>query len=383
MKPADGQPAQNGGSTSHYITLFVCGDVMTGRGIDQVLSRPSDPVLHEPYMKSALGYVELAERENGPISRLVPPEYIWGDALVELERAAPDLRIINLETSITVCDEFWPDKGVNYRMHPANIDCLKAAAIDYCSLANNHVLDWGYPGLLETMETLERAGIRYGGAGGTPRQAEEAATFGIAGKGRVLLLSCGLPSSGIPYEWRAGRDQPGVNLLETMESTVIRRIGTEVAKLKQPGDIVVLSLHWGGNWGYEIPVKHRDFAHLLIDEAGVDVIYGHSSHHVLGIELYRNRPILYGCGDFLNDYEGIHGYERFRGDLGLMYFLTMDPAAGTLVRLRMVPTRIKRLRVTYASREERAWLKEVLSRESRRFGAVIEMDDDGSLLLGC
>jgi poly-gamma-glutamate capsule biosynthesis protein CapA/YwtB (metallophosphatase superfamily) len=70
----------------------------------------------------------------------------------------------------------------------------------------------------------------------------------------------------------------------------------------------------------------------LINEAGVDIVHGHSSHHPKGIEVYKNRPILYGCGDFLNDYEGISGYQEYRDDLTLMYFPRMDAASGKLVR---------------------------------------------------
>src|SRR5688500_8641778 len=131
------------------VMLFLCGDVMTGRGIDQVLPHLGNPTLFEEYMKSAMGYVELAEEANGPIPKPVAFAYIWGDALAELERAKPDVRIINLETAVTRSDDAQ-DKAVNYRMHPDNIPCLTAAHIDCCALANNHVLDWGYTGLAET-----------------------------------------------------------------------------------------------------------------------------------------------------------------------------------------------------------------------------------------
>ena len=71
-------------------------------------------------------------------------------------------------------------------------------------------------------------------------------------------------------------------------------------------------------------------------EAGIHVVHGHSSHHFKGIEVYRNRPILYGCGDFLNDYEGIGGHRRFRGELALMYFPILDPATGDLLSLDLL-----------------------------------------------
>jgi poly-gamma-glutamate synthesis protein (capsule biosynthesis protein) len=145
------------------LTLFLAGDVMTGRGIDQALPHPSQPRIHEGFMTSALGYLELAERASGRIPRPVGFSYVWGDALDELARRSPDLRIVNLETSITTSDEPWP-KGINYRMHPSNAPCLRAAGLDLCVLANNHVLDWGVAGLLETLETLKGAGIACAGA---------------------------------------------------------------------------------------------------------------------------------------------------------------------------------------------------------------------------
>lgn len=128
------------------VTLFLCGDVMTGRGIDQILPHPAEPHLYEPYMRSALGYLEIAEQATGQIERPADFAYIWGDALGELERARPEARIVNLETAVTVAEDAWPDKGINYRMNPANVRCLLAAGIDCCVLANNHVLDWATAG---------------------------------------------------------------------------------------------------------------------------------------------------------------------------------------------------------------------------------------------
>ena len=144
---------------SPTVRLFLCGDVMTGRGIDQILPYSVDPHLYEPYVRDARRYVELAERANGPIPRPVDYDYIWGDALAELARFQPDLRLINLETSITTSESQWEGKAIHYRMHPANIPCLTAAGVDGCALANNHVLDWGYPGLAETRETLAAVGV--------------------------------------------------------------------------------------------------------------------------------------------------------------------------------------------------------------------------------
>jgi poly-gamma-glutamate capsule biosynthesis protein CapA/YwtB (metallophosphatase superfamily) len=90
------------------ICLFLCGDVMTGRGIDQVLPQPVHLVLYEPYVRHAREYVELAEAASGPIPRPVDFAYIWGDALEEFEHAGTDARIINLETAITTAKDAYP-----------------------------------------------------------------------------------------------------------------------------------------------------------------------------------------------------------------------------------------------------------------------------------
>ena len=366
---------------SKPIIIFMCGDVMLGRGIDQVLPHPSKPVLYERYMKNARGYVEVAEQKNGPIPSPVQFSYVWGDALEELERIGPDIRIINLETSVTKSNDYWKDKGINYRMNPKNIACLTAAKIDFCSLANNHILDWGYSGLLETLETLNKINIKSAGAGNTLAEAESPAVLEIKAKGRVLVFSYGTTTSGIPLSWAASDKKPGINILTDLSENTVIAIKEKVNEFKQKGDIIVISIHWGGNWGYQVPRAHVRFAHQLIEEAGVDVIHGHSSHHVKGIEVYKDRLIIYGCGDFINDYEGISGYEHFRDDLALMYFVSIEPATGKLLRLIMTPTQIKNFKVNRATKADAIWLKDILNREGSTLGTQVILNADNTLTL--
>lgn len=368
-------------SLHNMISLFLCGDVMTGRGIDQVMDHPSDPEIYEPYMRNAYGYVQLAEQANGPIPKPIDYSYIWGDALAVLTDIKPDLRIINLETSVTTSSDFWPGKGINYRMHPKNILCLSSAQIDCCILANNHVLDWGHAGLVETLDVIKQVKIKSVGAGKDHHQTEMPAIFEIAGKGRLLVFAYGSATSGVPDSWAATKDSPGVNLLPDLSDHTVLQIKKKVEAIKQPGDVVLFSLHWGGNWGYTIFASERRFAHELIDTAGVDVIYGHSSHHAKGIEVYRDKLILYGCGDFLNDYEGIGGYEHYRGDLSLMYFPSFDPFSGNLVRLIMMPMQIKRFQTIYAAPSDAQWIMKVLNREGEQFGTHVKLSKDGFLNL--
>ncbi|MES1999313.1 MAG: CapA family protein [Pseudomonadota bacterium] len=364
---------------SHRITLFLCGDVMTGRGIDQILPHPGKPHLFESYMRSALGYVELAEAVSGRIERPVDFSYIWGDSLDAFRRLRPDLRIVNLETAVTTCEDAWPNKGIHYRMHPANIPSLTAAGIDCCVLANNHVLDWGYQGLQETLNSLHRAGIATAGAGRDATEAAAPAVLDVPGKGRVLVFAWGMEDSGVPREWAAGPAQPGVNFLPDFTARSLEAVARQVHAAKRPGDLVVASLHWGSNWDFTVSAQQRDFAHRLIDSAGVDVVYGHSSHHVKGIEVYRDKPVLYGCGDFLNDYEGISGHEQYRGDLALMYFPTLEQ--GRLTRFAMTPTQTHRLRANAASEAGLRWLMATLNREGRQFGTQVVRLAEQDLLL--
>jgi poly-gamma-glutamate capsule biosynthesis protein CapA/YwtB (metallophosphatase superfamily) len=362
------------------LTVFLCGDVMTGRGIDQILPYPSSPTLHESYVINARDYVKLAEDVNGPIHRPVSFEYIWGDALAELEPTKVDVRIINLETSITSSHDWWPEKDINYRMNPPNIGCLTAAHIDACSLANNHVLDWGYTGLTETLETLDQAGIAHAGAGQNVTEAAAPAILEVPDKGRVLLFSFGSVTSGIPPEWAATDQRAGVNLLKDISKTTARNVANQMKQFQKPGDVMIASIHWGGNWGYEIFREQVVFAHLLVEE-GVTIVHGHSSHHVKSFEVYQDRLILYGCGNFLSDYEGITGYEMYRGELTLMYLAQVDPQDGRLVSTQLVPMQVRRLQLNHASAADARLLHLLLTRLGEPFATQVELADDKSMNL--
>jgi poly-gamma-glutamate capsule biosynthesis protein CapA/YwtB (metallophosphatase superfamily) len=378
--PTPARPPTAGPPDKNTMRLFLCGDVMTGRGIDQVLPHPCDPILYEAFAGSALDYVHLAERAHGPIPRPVTPGYIWGAALEEFDRARPDARLINLETSVTRNGQPLP-KGINYRMSPENADCLTAAGIDCCTLANNHVLDWGPAGLDDTLANLKRLGIKMAGAGHNAAEAGAPAVVDLDGKGRLLVFSFALPTSGVPLDWAATREAGGVNFLPELTRAGTARICEQIAAARRPGDVVVVSIHWGGNWGYTIPKDQQLFARTLIDHADVSIVHGHSSHHAKAIEVYRNRLILYGCGDFLNDYEGISGYEEYRGDLPLMYFADIACVSGDLLALEIVPLQIRRFQLVRPSRQDVAWIATTLDRESRGRGASVVLKRDERLAL--
>ncbi|MBB1260210.1 CapA family protein [Streptomyces alkaliterrae] len=362
------------------VTLFLGGDVMLGRGVDQILPHPGDPELRETYLRDARAYVDLAEAASGPIPRPVGFRWPWGEALPVLDDAAPDVRVVNLETAVTRDGDFAPGKAVHYRMHPDNLPCLSAVRPDVCALANNHVLDFGPRGLRETLDSLADAGLRTAGAGLDETHARRPAVVPLGADGRVLVFSFGMLSSGIPESWAATGRRGGVGLVGEPSPPAASAFAERLRQVRRPGDVVVASVHWGPNWGYGVSRAEVRFAHALVD-AGAAVVHGHSSHHPRPLEEYGGGLVLYGCGDLVDDYEGIGGYQAYRDDLRVLYLVSVESATGRLVDVRMVPLRARRMRLERASSEDSAWLRAVLDRHSRALGTRVDGGPDGTLTL--
>ena len=361
------------------VTLLLCGDVMLGRGLDQVLAHPGDPTLHETYVHDARGYVDLAEQVSGEIPRPVEDTWPWGEALNEIERSRPGILIVNVETSVTTSGDFAPGKAIHYRMSPDNLGCLVAAHPDVCVLANNHILDLGPRGLEESLQRLAAAGLATAGAGHDLASALAPAVVSPEGTTTVSVLAYAHRSSGVPAGWAADLRRTGVALLPDLSARTAAAIAVRIEREKARGAIVVVSLHWGSNWGFDIPGAQVLFAHRLVD-AGADIVHGHSSHHPRPIEVYADRLVLYGCGDFINDYEGIGGHEEYRGDLRLLYRVAVSPD-GTLVGVDLVPFRSRRLRLERAVASDVQWLVTLLDTESRKYGVRLRDTPDEMIAL--
>lgn len=364
------------------LTLLLAGDVMTGRGIDQLLAHPGSPALHEAGVGDAREYLRMAERRNGALPRAVSNRYVWGDALQAIEDAGVQLRIANLETAITTSDETWPGKAVHYRMNPANVGVLAAGALDCCTLANNHVLDWGRPGLLQTLQTLREAGIATAGAGEDGEAAWAPASLPIGQGRRLLVFSCATSDSGVPGGWTAGPRQSGIARLPDLSDSTARDLAADAARHRRGDGIVIVSIHWGPNWGLQIPREHRRFARRLIDLGAADVVHGHSSHHPLPVEVYRGKLILYGCGDLINDYEGIDPRPGdLRADVACLYLVRLDRARGLLRRLEVVPMQRFRMRLVHADRQARDWVHTLFNEGGRDLGTELVAQRDGLWML--
>jgi poly-gamma-glutamate synthesis protein (capsule biosynthesis protein) len=265
-------------------------------------------------------------------------------------------------------------------MHPENAACLAAAGVDVCVLANNHVLDFGRSGLVETLRLLQYLDIGVAGAGESLEEARKPAVRPLPGGGRLIVTACGHESSGIPEDWAATAGEAGVDRVPDLGPATAAAVAGRATAGRQAGDVCLVSIHWGDNWGYDVTPDQVAFAHQLVD-AGVDIVHGHSSHHVRPIEIYRGRLILYGCGDFIDDYEGITGHESFRSDLSLMFFPSVDAATGRLASLAITPMQVRQLCLHRASPEDGRWLRDTLNRINARFGVQADLDSAGTLQL--
>ena len=396
---------------------------MLGRLVDQLLphhvNSPDDQRNAAYFIKN---YPKILKGDN---YNYASP---WGTTLPLLR--ASDLTLINLETSATTANEPWPHKAFNYRMHPANLaPVLHAAHIDYASLANNHTLDFGAEGLIETAWTLKAAGIAFAGAGETTNQAHKAAELWLprAAQERHARRTDGhkfLPTrdekgnvqnqdqaycvhvysaSDHPREWAS---VPTFHLFDYSPATQIRlrqllMSGTGDGSSPSSSSsgkpaLKIFSVHWGPNYAWQPADRIRALAHYVIDECEVDIVHGHSSHHLQGVEVYRRKVIIYGCGDFVDDY-CLH--EDYRNDLGAVWKVIVkerypdhcnqDQFARTgqleVDRVEIFPTRIDRFRAMKLDVKDRdhRWVERKITTLSGELGTHVDdgLGDEGQIVI--
>ncbi len=286
--------------------LFV-GDLMLGRLVNEILGR------------------------RGPV-------YVWGDTLAVFKSA--DARFCNLECVVSDHGQPWSQtpKYFHFRTDAKNIGVLKAAGIDSVSLANNHTLDFEYEAAFEMFDILDREGINRGGAGRDYNDASRPVFMKV--KDMVVAF---IAFTDNETAWAAYGSHPGVFFVPVdTDDMRARKLFELVKETKKKADILIVSAHWGPNWGYRPLPKHIPFAHALID-SGADIIFGHSCHVFQGIEIYGGRPIIYSAGDFVDDY-AVDEVER--NDESFIFIVETE---GRLIkRLILHPTVIKRFQATIA-----------------------------------
>jgi poly-gamma-glutamate synthesis protein (capsule biosynthesis protein) len=278
----------------------------------------------------------IFDQSQGAAASPADPENVWGDVLPYLREA--DAVFANLENPITTTTRRWRRgwKAIRLRAEPSAIDLLKAANIRFVNLANNHALDCEAEGLSDTIRYLDSAGIAHAGAGINAAEAARPAILDVAGTSiGVLSVTDNM------REFAAGPSEPGTNFLRIRDDkATIDRIGCSVDDLRRSGAVlVVLSAHWGPNLRQWPTGAFRRFAHVALD-CGIDILHGHSAHFVHGLDIHRDRLILYDTGDFL---DGLWLFRFVPRYLSCLFLVDFEDAR--LKRVRVVPVILRPGRV--------------------------------------
>lgn len=245
----------------------------------------SAPVLADEITVNAVGDVMLAGRWAAGIRK---NGYDSPFQRVAAELKSGDITIANLESPIARGGSEYTGKKFRFRAEPELAAALKQSGINLVTLANNHSMDFGGEALVETMNTLNSAGIAWIGAGTDLDEARKMALYTIKGK-KIAFLGYSLTQ---PVEFFAGRGRPGT-------TPGFKNIFVEdISRARQQADYVIVSFHWGTEGTHVIQPYQRTVAHQAID-AGADVIIGHHPHVLRGIERYKTGIIFYSLGNFV------------------------------------------------------------------------------------
>ncbi len=289
--------------------LALAGDAMLGRGVDK---RFSNNPAFDPW------------KELAPALRDV------------------DLFAMNLECVITDSTDRWPHKAYNFRLKPDNVARaldglpLPQDAARFASFANNHALDYGRPGLADTLAQLAARGWATAGTGATASEAQRPALITTDTGVRIGVLAIGDHCScRSTCAWMAGEDRSGA-WYANLSGGQWQHLLEAVSNLDTEVDLVLVSLHAGPNYTHRgAPRWLRRLAAALV-ASGADVVFAHSAHHVLPVEVIDGRHVFYGLGDLVHDYPRRPEYDN---DLGFVAKITI--AADGTQTLEPVPYRIR------------------------------------------
>lgn len=327
-------------------------------------------ILTQPFTVALTGDVMLGRLVNEAIARY-GFAYPWGDTL-PLLRAA-DVVCINLECALTRHTQRWggdPDKPFFFRADPQAVETLRIGGVRFASLANNHIVDFGTEGLLETAAVLDRAGIAHAGAGADLESARAPAVLSIRGWNVAFVAFADYPEA-----WCATDESPGMCFTPiSLEPEHFAWIEDAVAQARAVADFVIVSMHWGPNMRLRPPPAFRDFARGVI-ASGADVFWGHSAHVLQAIELVDGRPIFYDTGDFIDDYAVD---ANLRNDLSALFLLRVRPPV--VEQVELVPMLIENMQVNRATGGTRDMVIRRLRTLCEEVGTELEQQD-GTLLV--
>lgn len=201
-----------------------------------------------------------------------------------------DLFIANQEFPFSDRGTAAEDKQFTFRLSPEKVHIFQEMKLDLVSLANNHALDFGRDALMDTIETLDQAGISHIGAGENLEQAKNfvikeinGIKVGFLGATRVIPVP----------EWAATQQRGG--MLSTYDPSVLL---SSISELRSQCDYLVVYVHWGIERAETPESYQRTLGQQYID-AGADLVVGSHPHVLQGIEYYKGKPIIYSLGNFI------------------------------------------------------------------------------------
>ena len=264
-----------------------------------------------------------------------------------------DIVFGNLECPLSTVGPHQPRGACIFRADPKTVKVLALGGFDIVSLANNHALNSGRAALLQTLDHLERAGIAYVGAARTRARGSDP-TFITVGDIRVGFLAYTDLSFDCGSYSRVDKD--------------LARLRQQIEQVGNNCDLLIVSYHWGEEYRRKPTSRQVKVAHASI-EAGADVVLGHHPHILEGIELYRNRPIIYSMGNFIFDQRS---GERMESGIFDLYYVH-----GRGWRVEMTPVWIpwSRLGAEYATRQKRDRIAQRVKELSAQLGTVVEVID--------
>jgi poly-gamma-glutamate synthesis protein (capsule biosynthesis protein) len=266
-----------GGKTTRPDTVQAALESVPVVKHDKALADPNDPTVTLMFS----GDVTLGES----LADKVGKDFDHAFAAMDEYRKA-DLAMVNLEEPLTNATIPLQGKQFNFKADPESVKTLAKGGVDLVTLANNHAMDYEQSGLVETMETLDKAGILHLGAGRDEKEARRPDIVEVKGQ-RVAYL--GYYGADLHA---AGKSTAGTNYADEA------RIAADIKSIRDQVDWIVVNFHWGEELATHPADWQVDMAHFTIDQ-GADVVVGHHPHVLQGAEIYKGRPIAYSLGNFI------------------------------------------------------------------------------------
>lgn len=256
-----------------------------------------------------------------------------------------------------------PPKAFYFRADPDTVEVLRHARVDLVSLANNHALDAGVEGLRQTLDILGEHGIQAVGAGNNLAEASRMVVSAIGDVRIGVLAYCDHQA-----DFAADHDKPGIRYLDLRQPESRNAVLEEIRDHTGQVDHLIVSMHWQSNWEPRVRQAFRDLARAMMD-AGASLVWGHSPHHIQGVEWFPGGPAIYGSGSLLDDYAIDPG---MRNDLHVLYRVRI--ASERVARVEALPIKLELGRSTPAQDEDRAAIQLRLSAFCRSLDTAVRED---------